>query len=138
MAEFKIEIVKDQYIGGIKTFVSLNGISADKDEETVVLPETYLGEDITHLGYSQAYEPAHEEWADWHHPGKGMTHVPERYSSHMQPLDVSPWVKKIVISKTVRTLSYDYRMGLDHITFEVDPENPYLTVEDGKVVPKRK
>ena len=137
MAKFRIEIIKYGY-SGTSTLVSLNGITADKDEEIVVLPEMYLGRNITHIGYNQSYEPAHEEWADWHHPGKGMTYVPESYGFDLCPLNVSPWVKKIVIPKTVSNLSFNFSRGLDHITFEIDPENIYFTVKGGKVVSKRK
>ncbi|MBQ8689521.1 MAG: hypothetical protein IJ515_04070 [Clostridia bacterium] len=102
MATFEIEKIKIGYKGGDYSYVlSIKDIKFDENDETVRLPDTYNGEPITHVGYSQTFIPAHEEWADWHHPSKGSDFVPAKYDKQLNLIHVPEHVKKIILPSTI-------------------------------------
>lgn len=61
MAKFKIETIKVGKEGSdYKLITSISDIIADKNEEIIELPSTFEEKEITHLGFNQEYEEAHE------------------------------------------------------------------------------
>ena len=121
----------------MSTYVSIVEIEFDADDVIVHLPDTYLGKPITHLGYGERFVPAHEEWCDWHHPGKGSDWIPDSYEQAFLTFRIPKYVKKIVIPSTIETISFCAFERADHVVFEVDPENRKYTVDKkGRLVKK--
>ena len=139
MAKFEIQKLKYGYAGGIFSYsTSISGIIFEEGDAIVTLPASYEGEGITHLAYGQNFEPAHEEWADWHHPSKGSDYVPDKYYHSFLTFVVPEHVKKIVIPASIRDICYCAFKLLGDTKFEVDPENTvYTTNEKGAIVRRK-
>jgi len=139
MAKFQIRENRHGEEGSslLTRYVSIAEIEFEEGDEVVCLPDTYKGKPITHLGYGEKFVPAHEEWADWHHPGKGSDWVPDSYERKYLTFRVPIHVKKIVIPATIKDICYCAFEFAKHVTFEVDPNNPYYTVnKKGKIIDK--
>ena len=93
-------------------------------------------EPITHIGYKYEFEPAHEEWADWHHPSKGCDYVPDRHYLRNISLKLPANIKKVVIPQTVEAISFYAWEGCENVTFEVHRDNKIYTTRNGKIVRK--
>lgn len=138
MAEFIIKRIKYGYEGRtISEHISIEDIVFSDEDEVVFLPTEYEGEPITHFGYGQAFEKAHEEWADWHHPAKGSDWVPDRYSFDYRAVNFPLHVKKLVIPATITDICYKVRENLQKISVEVSPDNPRYTAENGILTYKK-
>lgn len=139
MAKFEIQKLKYGYEGSSFTYsTSISGIVFEEEDETVTLPSIYEGEEITHLAYGQRFDPAHEEWADWHHPSKGCDYVPDKYSHSLKTFVVPEHVKKIVIPASIRDICYCAFKCLGNTKIEIDPQNTvYTTDENGKIVRRK-
>ena len=112
-------------------------IICDEGESELIIPSHDGEYALTHVGYTQGFRPAHEEWDDWHHCKGGMR-IPDQYFPSPISLNVPASVKRITIPKTVKSVSQAAFEGLTDVIFEVHPDNPYLTVVDNKIVWKKK
>ena len=132
MAKFMVKRIKDGYEGRrIDTYISIADIAFEEGDEVIVLPSEFEGEIITHFGYDQAFTKAHEEWADWHHPGKGSDWVPDRYHYDYVKIRFPESVKKLVIPATIRDIGYYIPKDLKNLTVEVEEGNTRYQAIDG-------
>lgn len=133
MAEFVIQKIKYGYEGRgvIEEDLSIVDIIFSEADEVVVLPSEYEDEPITLFGFGQAFDRAHEEWADWHHPSKGSDFVPDRYYYDYRRIVFPEYVKKVVIPATVKDICFYVVKDLKTLTVEVDPENRKYASENG-------
>lgn len=135
MATFGVKRVKYGFVGErISEYISIDSITCDEGDEVIVLPSEFEGEPITHFGYGQAFEEAHEVWADWHHPGKGSVFVPDKYHFTYPSFKFPKSVKKIVIPATVVDISSGAKEAMKSLIIEVSPENPHYRYIDGKLI----
>ncbi len=151
MANYQMQLLREGYDGVSgsygysetyrhtpKQYVVLTKIECEPEDEVLVLPASdSRGEPLTHIGYRESFDAAHEEWADWHHPSKGCDYVPDRYSLDGISLDIPSRVKRIVIPETVCSVSRCAFAKAEHVILEVDPRNPWLRIEDNQIVRKR-
>jgi len=138
MAEFIVKRIKEGYEGRtMSEYISIEDIVFSDEDEVVSLPMEYEGEPITHFGYGQDFEKAHEEWADWHHPSKGSDWVPDHYSLDYRTVNFPPCVKKLVIPATITDICYKVLGNLKKILVEVSPDNPRYTTENGVLTYKK-
>ena len=116
--------------------ISICNIECDENDEIIVLPSVFDGKTITHLGYGQAYEEAHEVWCDWHHPSKGSDWVPAKYLFDYVYFNIPANVKKIVVPATITDINF---MAFDRckgrIEFVFDKDSKYY-YQDHKVYHK--
>ena len=137
MAKYVIERVKYGYKNNI---LSENICIADiipEGDEILTLPEYYEGEPITHLGFYSVFEPAHEVWADYHHPAKGSDYVEDKYIYGYRTFDL-PGVKKVIIPKTIaqiNSFAFDRCPGIE---VEIDPENETYCVREREILYKKR
>lgn len=137
MAEFKVEEIKLGYEGGdFNYIVSISNILFNKDDEVVIIPDLFNGKPITHIGYGQAFVPAHEVWCDWHHPSKGSDYEPDKYERDYLTFQIPEYVKKIVLPKTIKDVCYCAFKFNHDLVIEIDEDNPHLKVENGKITYK--
>ena len=139
MAEFTVTRIKNGYEGRyMDEYISVSRITFAEGDTVIELPATFEGEPITHFGYGQDFEAAHEVWADWHHPGKGSDWEPDHYRLKYLTVEFPPQVKKLVIPATVIDICYKVKDALKKgvIEIEVSPDNPVYAMENGKLVYK--
>lgn len=118
----------------------ITAIECEAEEEVLEIPD-HVDEfeaPITHIGFEYEFDPAHEVWADWHHPSKGCDYEPDRHVLRHICLKLPSSIKKVIIPQTVDHISYYAWDGTDKIVFEVHPDNPRYTTENGKIVSKEK
>ena len=116
-------------------FTVLVEVNCAPEDEVLTFPSHDDGKPITHIGYSQLYAPSREEWHDWHHC-RGGVRYPAVYMLSDASLGIPANIKKIIIPETVQKISPRAFAGADSAVLEVHPDNPYLTVEDNKIVKK--
>lgn len=132
MAKFTVERIKRGYEGrSMSEYISISDIQCEEGDEVIVLPSSFEGEPITHFGYGQSFTPAHEEWADWHHPSKGSDWVPDEYSFSYNSLTLPESVKTVVIPASIRDICYCALSHAKHVFVEVSPDNPHYRSENG-------
>ena len=147
MAYYKTKVLREGYDGedgdaGNTTvhiancYTVLVKINCAPDDEVLIIPSHYGKNPITHIGYYESYTPSHQEWVDWHHC-KGGVYYPAHYSLFGASLDIPENIKKIIIPETVKKISSSAFKNANGVIFEVHPDNPYLTVEDNKIVEKK-
>ena len=135
MAKFVVERLKSGYVDmTINEYLVITDIICDERDEVLVLPSFYEGEAITRIGFCQGFTPEHEEWADWHHPAKGLTWVLDHYFILSKKIVLPDTVKKVVIPSTIDGISSEMKEAFEAITCEIDPENKFYKMEDGKIV----
>ena len=119
-----------------KYYNSITAIEFDENDEIAYLPPSFEGEPIRWVGYKQAYEPAYERWHDWHHPSQGCEYIKPHYGYKSTRVNVPPHVKKIVLPATVQGVPSTFFVKHSDLVYEVDENNPVLTVEDNRIVRK--
>lgn len=133
MAKFKIEKIK---IGndkkGFSFILSIADIIAEENEEIISLPDTFEGETITHVGYTQGHEEGGERFHDWHHPAQGSEYVEERYYNSISSFYLPKSVKKIVVPNSVKEVCFFSFSYCNHIEFIIDKDHPYLEIAHSK------
>ena len=138
MARFKIEKLKSGYADAtVLEYLTITAIEFEEGDDVIVLPNRFEGELITHLGFVQDFEPAHEEWCDWHHPGKGVDYVSDRYTLKSVTVEFPKGVKKVVLSQGIKSIAYHMRDALDTVYVEVVEGNCHYGAENGKLFWKR-
>ena len=90
----------------ITEIVAIENVLFDEGDETVTLPDTFLGKPITHLAYQQDVIPAHEHFADWHHPSQGSEWRAKEYRLSGISISVPARVKKIIIPATIKYIYF--------------------------------
>ena len=134
---FKFEKVKEGYAdGAIVRGVSFRGVECDADEDTVVSPDSFEGESVTHIAYTQNFTAAYFRFHDWHHPGQGGDWIPDHYSLYGGQIKLPDTVKRIVIPATVTEI-FPYPFGNPSpVDIEISPLNLRYTVVDNKITLK--
>ena len=137
MAKFIFEKIKYGYDGKpYQYFLSLKSIEFEENDETVYIPAEYQGEPVAFLGFQQAYEHGGERWHDWHHPSQGCEYIKPHYGYKSTRVNVPPHVKKIVLPATAQGVPSTFFVKHSDLVYEVDENNPVLTVEDNRIVRK--
>jgi hypothetical protein len=141
MAKYVAHLYKEGYEskGNTTRVVGvITAIECEEGDEILKIPDRADEFDIpiTHLGYKYEFEPAHEEWADWHHPSKGCDYVPDKHTLRNVCLDLPATVKKVIIPKTIESISFYAWKNREDLTFEVHPDNPKYTAKNGKIIRK--
>ena len=138
MISFKFERVRWGYEGRIsEEGVSLTSIEVTEGEDTVIIPESYEGEPVSFIGFSQRFTPAHLHWHDWHHPAQGADWEPDHYGYNYLTLSIPPSVRRLVIPSTVSKIYSSAFDKCEGVTIEIDPNNPTYTVRDNRPEYKR-
>jgi len=142
MAEYIIKELKEGYDSSSQTptkCIVLTRIVFDPEDEVLIIPshDPVSNEPLTHVGYYQYFEEAHEHWVDWHHPSKGCDFIPDSYKLFGTDLKIPSHIKKVVIPETVTDISCNAFENVKKAIFEVHPENPKYTVENNCIVWKR-
>ena len=115
----------------------------DVIEKEVIIPETYQGYPVTHLGYIQDKTLAHVRDHDYHHPSQGSgDYYPTEYhpSANLFGPEFPITLKKFYIPKTIKEISYNFfekMKDAPNLVIEIDPENPYFEVINNKIVRKK-
>ena len=119
-------------------YTVLVGFECDGEEDVLIIPERNPETDgiVTHIGYKEGLDEAHEHWTDWHHPSKGCDHIPDRYYLIESRVSVPQGIKKIVVPRTVERVSSLAFSDAEGVILEVHPDNPRLTAKDNKILPK--
>ena len=83
MANFTFTTLIEGYENKNLTCVTaLVSILFEEDDCHVVVPSQFNNLPVTHVCFTQGYEPAHEHWHDWHHPtAYGSEWVDGKYSA---------------------------------------------------------
>lgn len=130
MAKFVCENIKFGYEGKrISIIVAIKNIIFEETDEVVRIPDTFEGRPITHLGYTQDFEPAHEVWCDWHHPSKGSDYVEDKYTFKSTSIRVPSHVKKLIFPKTLESFGYLCILNSSPLEYEAE-EGSSLWVND--------
>ena len=133
MADIKVEIIKIGEEGRDYTYLtSISEINTFEKEEVIVLPSVYQGNIITHLGYHQKFVEAHEVWADYHHPSKGVDYQKSNYKRGLVSFKFKESVKKIIIPKTIVDINYFAFVYCKGLVFEFE-EGSIFYEKDGDV-----
>ena len=135
MASFDIRILKHGRERYEIEEVAVCGVTVDAGESEIVFPSEYEGKAVTHIGYEQKFTPGEMRYHDWHHPAQGMDYEPARYDLKAVELNIPATVCRIVLPKEIKSVSYlAFSRVADRSVINIDPENPYLTVDgEGKI-----
>lgn len=137
MAKFTVERIKYGYKGRqIEEHLSITAIQFEEGDEVVELPSSFEGEAITMFAIGQRIIEGHEEWCDWHHPGKGSDWVPDEYEYRYLDIDFPPYVKKLIIPSSVTNIAYTLGPCLEGLTVEVASDNIWYVAIDGVLCTK--
>lgn len=130
MAKIKVETIKEGIEGREYTyFTSISDIQAEENEEVIELPSTFEGKTITHLGFYQVYDEAHEVWCDYHHPAKGSDWKEAEYKRGYSRFILPSTVKKIIVPKSIiqiNDLCFSYCSG---ILLDFEQGSPFFRVD---------
>ena len=143
MAEFKIEFINEGRSDSIvrhDTYLAVTDIKYDPTDTVIYMPETFDGKPITHFGFYHKFEPGYERYHDWHHPSQGMEYEPPTYTLYGKITKPHSRIKRVVFPKTARRIFWNIMDDFNHkrgIIYEIDPENPYLTVVNNEIVAKK-
>lgn len=136
MAKFDIFMIKENYLNKsvINEHVCLRGIKFEETDETVVIPSTFNGQPITHFGYEQYFDPAHEDWHDWHHPtAYGCDWVPDKYGMcYANTIVVPDHVKKVIIPASIKDIQREILKAKPGV-LEFDGESDNYVINGGKI-----
>lgn len=132
MAGFDVIRIKYGYEGrSMSEYITVKEILFEEGDEVITLPSEFEGESVTHFGYAQGFTKAHEEWADWHHPGKGSDFVPDQYHFDYPEYRFPDSVKTVIIPASMIDISYTAVRALKTVSVEVAPDNPRYMAIDG-------
>ena len=140
-----IKIIKNGFEGQEFTYfasVSKGFLSTQFPDDEVIIPETYQGYPVTHLGYVQDKTLAHVRDHDYHHPSQGSgDYFPTEYHSREDLFgpEFPSTLKRFFIPKTIKCISnnfFDNMKDAPNLVIEIDPENPYFELINNKVVRK--
>ena len=112
-------------------------------DEEVIIPETYKGYPVTHLGYIQDKTLAHIRDHDYHHPSQGGgDYYPTEYHVRVSLFgpEFPKTLKRFFIPKTIRCISQNFFENMNDapdLVIEIDLENPYYEVINNKIVQKK-
>ena len=140
-------IIKSGFEGkGFTYFVSISkGFMSTQfpSDEEVIIPESYNGYPVTHLGYVQDKTLAHVRDHDYHHPSQGSgDYYPTEYHPREDLFgpEFPKTLKKFFIPKTISNISYNFFENMNQapdLVIEIDPRNPYFEVINNKIVKKK-
>ena len=124
------------YVGALHIDTVYSIIEINSEETCVTLPSQFKpGSTLTHIGYEQdSYVDTRSEYERWKDEYE-HSYYPTR-SAVATEVSVSPNVKKIVIPHTIEHISRLAFKNLRDVEFEIDENNPYYQVIDGKIVKK--
>ena len=111
-------------------------------DKEVIIPETYKGYPVTHLGYVQDKTLAHIRDHDYHHPSQGGDYYPTEYYPRADLFgpEFPETLKRFFIPKTIKEISYNFfekMKDAPNLIIEIDPENPYYQVINNQVIRKK-
>ena len=141
-----ISIIKNGYEGKEFTYfasVSKGFMSTQFPGDEVIIPETYKGYPVTHLGYTQDKTLAHVRDHDYHHPSQGSgDYYPTEYHPREELFgpEIPSNLKRFFIPKTIKYISHSFFSNINdapNLVIEIDPENPYFEVINNQIVRKK-
>ncbi len=136
MAKFVLEVLKQGYEGStICQFACLKAVIFDESDEVVVAPSMYQDLPVTHLGYKQGFEPAHEHWHDWHHPTAYGSEWREAQHTLEYATDivVPQHVKLFVLPKHLKQVRTRCIVLRGNTTLQIDPGNPNIQIVNNQI-----
>ena len=138
-------VIKSGFEGKEFTYfasVSKGFLSTQFPDDEVIIPETYKGYPVTHLGYVQDKTLAHIRDHDYHHPSQGGDYYPTEYYPRADLFgpEFPETLKRFFIPKTIKVISsnfFEKMKDAPNSVIEIDPENPYFEVINNKIVRKK-